>query len=153
MSTAEMESTAPQASRWEDSIDVFFSPAELYRRRAHDRVAPALLTLIALGVIAYYVLLPANGIIMRAATPAEVAANPQAQGFMRMMLYFGGSTVGITHFVSVVIAAVLLWVVGRTVELKPSFRQGMIIATYAGFIYLLFRETTSSPESFGKLPR
>lgn len=137
MSSAEADTPAKPASRWEDYVDVYFSPAELYARRAHDRATPALITLLVLAVIAFYALLPANGIVMRASMPPEAAGNAQAERFMTMMSYFGGIVVAITHLVTVVWAAILLWLVARGVELRPDFRQAMVIATYAGFIYLL----------------
>ena len=137
MSGLEVETGAKPASRWEDYVDVYFAPAELYARRKDDRPGPALITLVVLGAIAYYVLFPANTMIMRASIPAEAAGNPGVEGFMTTMSYFGGIMVAITHFVSVLWAAVLLWLIARGVELRPDFRQAMIITTYAGFIYLL----------------
>ncbi|HSJ14304.1 MAG TPA: YIP1 family protein [Longimicrobiales bacterium] len=136
MSSFDAETPAPPASRWEDYIDVYFSPSELFARRAHDRALPALVTLIALGAIAYYVLFPANGIIMRASMPPE-AAVPEAQRFITVMAYLGGIMVAITHLVAVLWAALLLWGIAHGVELRPSFRQALLIAAYAGFIYLL----------------
>lgn len=137
MSSFDAETAAPPASRWEDYIDVFFSPSELFARRAHDRAMPALVTLMVLSVIAYYVLFPANGIIMRASMPPEAAAAPEAQRFMTVMAYLGGIMVAITHLVAVLWAALLLWGVAHGVELRPTFRQALLIAAYAGFIYLL----------------
>lgn len=133
----EAATEAKPAARWEDYIDVYFSPAELFARRAHDRAAPALLTLILLAVIAYYVLFPANGIVMRASMPPEAAATPGADRMMTIMSYLGGIMVALTHVVAVLWAAILLWIIARGVELRPEFRQAFLIATYAGFIYLL----------------
>lgn len=137
MSSVEADSSAKPVSRWEDYVDVFFSPAELYARRGHDRVAPAMLTLLALAVIAYYALMPANQLVMRAAMPPEAAAAPGAERMISIMTYLGGITVAITHFVMIAFGAAVLWLVARGVELRPAFRQTMVIATYAGFIAVL----------------
>jgi hypothetical protein len=135
---ADPDAAAPeQASRWEDYIDVFFSPAELYQRRAADRIAPPLLTLLALALLFYFVLLPANLMVMR----ASVADNPQAvqalEQFGTLMQIIGSVAVPITYLVVLVIAAAVLWLVGRFADIRIDFSRAMLITTYAGFVYLL----------------
>jgi hypothetical protein len=134
--------TTPSApgktSRWEDYIDVFFSPAELFRRRAGDRVGPPLTTLLVLGVLAYIAALPVAGMMMRAAT----AANPEAAEFMAggmgtVFALIGGLVVPITYLLVIVSAAALLWLAGRLVDVRADFSRTMLIATYAAFVYLL----------------
>jgi hypothetical protein len=137
-----VEPAPTQASRWEDYIDVFFSPVELFRRRAADRVAPPLITLLILGVLAYLAMLPANAMMMRAA----MADNPEvadAMGQLGLVIQLVGAVVvPITYAVVVAIAALLLFIVGRFVELRTEFSRTMLIATYAGFIYLLSQIAT-----------
>jgi hypothetical protein len=130
--------TQPQAaSRWEDYIDVFFSPAELYRRRAHDRVAPPLLTLLLLGLVFYFVMLPANRMIMFASLPDDPNAAAAVEQMGTILQLVGGIFVPITYVVVLGVAAFLLWLVGRFAEMRTVFNRTMLIATYAGFVYLL----------------
>lgn len=133
----EPEAAPPTTSRWEDYVDVFFSPSELYRRRAEDRVKVPLLTLMALGFLFYFVMLPANRLIMLASIPEDPQA---AEAVARMGTIFqviGGIFVPITYLVVAAIAALLLWLAARLVDLKPAYSRTMLIATYAAFVYLL----------------
>jgi hypothetical protein len=136
------EVTEPDAapattSRWEDYVDVFFSPAELFQRRAEDRVKVPLLTLMALGFLFYFVMLPANRMIMLASIPDDPQA---AEAVARMGTVFqiiGGIAVPFTYLAVAAIAALLLWLGARLVDLKPAYSRTMLIATYAAFVYLL----------------
>jgi hypothetical protein len=134
--TAEAAPTE-RTSRWEDYIDVFFSPAELYRRRAQDRVGPPLVTLLLLAVFFYFVMLPANRIIMQ----ASIAANPEAaQALERMgtlLQILGSIFVPMTYLLVIASAAAVLLIVGRVLEIRTEFSRTMLIATYAAFTYLL----------------
>jgi hypothetical protein len=134
--TAEAEQ-AERTSRWEDYIDVFVSPAELYRRRAQDRVGPPLVTLLLLGVFFYFVMLPANRIIMQ----ASIVANPEAaQALERMgtlLQILGSIFVPVTYLFVIASAAAVLLIVGRVLEIPTEFSRTMLVATYAAFTYLL----------------
>ncbi|HEX6307362.1 MAG TPA: YIP1 family protein [Longimicrobiales bacterium] len=126
------------ASRWEDYIDVFFSPFELFRRRAQDRVGPPLLTLLGLAMLFYLVLLPANTMVVRSSIPAE--QQPQiTDNMLRIMTYAGVLTIPVYFAVSVAAAAFLLWLGGRVADLRTDFSRTMLIATYAAFVLLLLQ--------------
>lgn len=133
----EPDAPAEKASRWEDYIDVYFSPVELFRRRAHDRLGPPLITLLLLSVVFYLIMLPANSMVMR----ATVADNPQAAEAMeRLGTIFqlaGSFFVPITYLFVIGLSALLLMGIGRVMELRTTFSRTMLIATYAGFVYLL----------------
>lgn len=137
VTTTQAAEQQEKTSRWEDYIDVFMSPVELFRRRAADRVAPPLITLMLLAMVFYYVMLPANSTIMRAA----LAENPEAAAAMdqwvNLFQIIGGITVPITYLVMIGFAAFVLWLVGRFAELRTDFSRTMLIATYAGFVLLL----------------
>jgi hypothetical protein len=128
---------APEtASRWEDYIDVYFSPFELFRRRAHDKVAPPLLTLLALGVLFYVALIPANRIVVRSSVPAEAQAQ-MSEGMLNVMAWAGVIGVPIMYTIMIAIAALLLWIGARIADIRADFSRTMLIATYAGFVMLL----------------
>ncbi len=125
-----------QKSRWEDYLDVFFAPTDLFRRRGHDKLAPPLITLLLLATAFYYILLPAQGIVMRASMkPEQLAQMPE--GMLKLMPILGGISIPIVYLISTAVAAALLWLLARLVDVKPEFREMMIVATYASFIGLL----------------
>ncbi|HEX2166794.1 MAG TPA: YIP1 family protein [Longimicrobiales bacterium] len=125
-----------KASRWEDYIDVFFSPFELFRRRAHDKVAPPLLTLLALGIVFYLVMIPANRIVVRGSIPPEQQAQ-MSEGMINIMSYAGVIGVPLMYLFMTLIAAALLWVGARIIDIRADFSRTMLIATYAAFVLLL----------------
>ena len=126
------------ASRWEDYIDVFFSPTELFRRRANDRVLPPLMTLLLLSLVFYFVLLPANMMILR----SSLAQNPQAAEMMSgragtFMAIAGSIGQPIVYLIMTAFTAFLIWLVGRFADVRTEFSRAMLIATYGGFIFML----------------
>lgn len=126
-----------RTSRWEDYIDVFISPSELFARRAYDRVLPPLLTLLGLAVLFYFVLMPANAMLMRASIADNTDALEAMSRFGLVMQLLGGIMVPITYLVIIVFGAALLWLVGRFVDIRTDFSRTMLIATYAAFVYLI----------------
>jgi hypothetical protein len=126
-----------QAARWEDYVDVFFSPAELFHRRARDSVLPPLLTLLALAVAFYLLLLPANAMITRAAMASNRNAGEISPNAMRLLQVAGAVIVPISYALFIAFTAALLWLVGRFAEIRTDFSRTMLIATYGGFILLL----------------
>jgi hypothetical protein len=134
--TTQAEPEQQTASRWEDYIDVYFSPFELFRRRAHDKVAPPLFTLLALGILFYLVMIPANRIVVRSTIPPEQQAQ-MSEGMINMMSYFGIIGVPIMYLFMTTIAAALLWIGARMADIRADFSRTMLIATYASFVLLL----------------
>lgn len=124
-------------SRWEDYVDVFLSPAELFQRRAADRVAPPLITLLALSVAFYFILLPANGMAMRASVGESAEAAEMMERFGTLFQMLGSIFVPITYLIMLAVVAALLLVVGRFAEIRTAWSRTFLIATYGGFIYLL----------------
>jgi hypothetical protein len=134
----EAEPAPEQTSRWEDYVDVFFSPAELFRRRAHDRVMPPLVTLLLLAIAFYFILLPANTMIMRASmAEAGPEGAEMVERFASMLQIVGGIFVPIMYMIMLTITAALLLVGGRIAEIRTDFNRMLLVATYAGFVYLV----------------
>jgi hypothetical protein len=125
-----------KASRWEDYIDVFFSPAELFRRRARDGAGVPFLTLLALGLVFYFLLLPANTIIVRTSIPPDAQAQLSERA-LNFMTYAGAIMIPIVYAIMILTAAALLWVGGRVADLRTEFSRTLLIATYAAFVLLL----------------
>jgi hypothetical protein len=125
------------AARWEDYIDVLFSPVALFQRRANDRLLPPMLTLgIATAVVAL-LMIPVNS----RAISASTAGNPQAAEFMEqygLLFNILGALFAPAFIIVLVLwAAVLLWGATSALSIDVSFRQTVLIATYAGFLYLV----------------
>jgi hypothetical protein len=136
--TPEAPAPAEKSSRWEDLIDIFIAPADLFRRRAADRVGPPLLMLLAASFVLYLVLMPANRLIIQA---SQQAANPQAAAFMEQygMLFqlIGAITVPITMLVMVAFGALLVWLFAKLVGTQLELGRALLISTYAGFVLVL----------------
>lgn len=137
----EAQPAPKQASRWEDYIDVFFSPAELFRRRAADRVGPPLITLLVACLLLYLIMIPANTMIVRASIPPEQQAQMGQTG-LKIATYFGGVATIIYFLASTAAAAFVMWLVGRVADLRTEFSRTMLIATYAAFVVLLMQIVT-----------
>jgi hypothetical protein len=133
-------SEAPEgerASRWEDYVDIYLSPAEVFRRRANDAAGPPLATLLVLSTVLYLVLIPAN----RAIIAASAQADPNTAAFMEdwgtILQIVGVVAVPITMIVMVAFAAMLLWLAARLfgVPLEPG--RAFLISVFAGFVLLV----------------
>jgi hypothetical protein len=138
MSTTEAEAIdAPveQKSRFEDCIDVFFSPSELFERRKNDKFGPPLIILLVLAVAFYYILLPAAGMILRTAMPPEQLA--KMGGMMKVMSIVGGITVPIQYLIMIAITALIFFGLARLVDAQPTYSEMMLVATYGGYIFLI----------------
>ena len=140
MSTFESDALDPaapvtQKARWEDCIDVFFAPRELFERRRHDKFGTPFIILLVLATAFYFILLPAQSMIIRAAMPPEALAK---MGKMAgMMSIFGGITTPIMYAIMIAITALILWLLGKFVDGETTFPEMMLVATYAGYVFLL----------------
>ena len=130
------EPAAPQADRWEDYIDVFISPAELFRRRARGSLTHPMVTIALLSMVIYFVMLPLNSAMFEANTQS-----PDAQEFMEqwggLFRLAGGLLVPVTVLLGIAFASAMLWIGTRLASIEVDFRDTLLIATYAAFIYLL----------------
>lgn len=133
--------TAPSstASWWEDPVDVFFSPTELFERRRNAPIMPPLLMLLAASVIIYFIMMPVNEAVMRAAMAD--AANPEAAAAMErfgsMFRIIGAIFVPVGVSVGLAWNALLLFGFGRLFDLPTTYGRAFLIAIYAGWIFVL----------------
>jgi hypothetical protein len=140
ISTHIEESGEPEqqtTARWEDYVDVLFSPASLFRRRAHDRVLPPTLTLAGASIVVALLLIPVSSRAFRSGS----AGNPQAAEFMEqygtIFALVGAVFSPIFILLLVLWGAVLVWAMSRLMSIEISFRQSFLIGVYAGFVLLL----------------
>lgn len=136
----EVDPSPAKAGLWEDFVDIFYAPSSVYARRSEGKFGLALLFLVIVGAVLFFVTKNATQPIMDAEFTRQTAAalrkNPNmtaeqmasGRGFFEMFapLFFA---IGLT--VSVLGAGLVLWVVGKLFDAKESVAAAMMIATYA----------------------
>jgi hypothetical protein len=141
--TIETEPTmapAEKASRWEDFIDIIFSPGQVFERRAEEGWFKPFLILCAISVVLYYVLLPINGPMIEAAmvenAPPEVDRAQIQQG-ATMMKYGMGIIAPVMYLLMVAGTALAIKLVSSLIDNGATWRQCFVITTHAHFIMIL----------------
>ncbi len=129
---------APEkASRWEDFIDVIFSPGELYERRADEGWFKPFLILAVINVILYYALLPITGPMIEAAIQQNSPPNAtpaQIEQGAKMMKYGMGIIAPVMYLIMIAGTALAIKLVSSLLEPGATWRQSFVITTYAHFI-------------------
>jgi len=142
MTDAAASPTPSNAGLWEDFIDIFMQPSQVFERRREGKFGLALLALVVLSGILFFAL--RNGIApimdaeMAKAAAAMAAKNPnitpdQIAAQQGMMEKF--AVVGYVLFmpIGIVITAVLLWLASKAISASVAFAAAMMIATYSQF--------------------
>ena len=132
------DSTAPcsAGSRWEDLLDVFIAPVELFRRRSDGKFGFGLLMLVVLSAVVFFGTKSAMQPIWDAEFQRAMAANPNVTPEqMETGRKFASGLAPVFVLVGLPIGVLLLglgiWLVARAVGGKPSYAQGATIATFA----------------------
>ncbi len=137
--TTQSETQPRRAARWEDLVDVFLSPGQLFARRAEESWLTPFIILVVISIVLYYVFLPANTAVMESAMRAQLPAGAQApsSGAMHTFQMLGGLFVPIGIGVSVVFTGLLIWGFSRLAGITLRFGQGVLIAVYAAYVGIL----------------
>jgi hypothetical protein len=129
-----------QAGKFEDFVDIFFSPAKVFARRATASPALPFIIVSALLIVLYYVNRNAMASIMDAEITRQIEAatkaNPNATADQ---LAAGKATAlkfaafGAVVFIPIVILvlAFVVWIVGRILGGKPSYGTALLITSFA----------------------
>jgi len=133
--------TTPQsASFWEDLIDIFFSPAAVFRRNEKKSVWPPLLFVsLAIGVIFFATfnqLEPIFDAEFTRGMAKAAATNPQItpevvtkmKGVSEMVTRYGLSVI---MFVTVLVVGIVSWIVGKLVGSAQSLHAALVVAAWA----------------------
>lgn len=141
MTTDTAVEAAPQkASRWEDFIDIVFSPSEVFARRGNEAWLTAFIVLSVINVALYYLLLPVTGPTIEAAmvenAPPNVTAAQMAQG-AKMMKIGMGIIAPVMYLVMILGTGLALKLVAALFDGKPTWRQSFAITTHAHFITVI----------------
>jgi hypothetical protein len=148
MSTeTEVPVAAPEKSaRWEDFVDVYLSPAELYARRRDESWTVPFLLFCAVSIVLYYAFLPVGGLVWEAAMVENAPPNADADQIRQsaqFMKYLGGVFVPIGYGFMIAIMAVGLKLASAVLEPGARWRQAFTIATYAAYVGLIQQVLTT----------
>ena len=132
----------PAASLWEDFIDVFISPAELFRRRRDGRFGHAILALVLVTAVIFFTTREAMEPIFEAEFQRGMAAQP---GFtpeqVEAARTWGRNLAPVMVLVGLPIACLLLglvvWAVARFFGTGMGYQRGAAIASFAMFPRLI----------------
>jgi hypothetical protein len=140
MTDAAATPQTPNAGIWEDFIDIFHQPSQVFDRRRNGQFGLALLLLVVFFAVLYIALNNGLAPITDAEISKQMAAmaekNPgmasgdmsSARGAMEKFAMFGAI---IFIPVGVFLGAVLLWIVARFIDAKIAFAASMMIITYS----------------------
>jgi len=142
MTEATASPTPAKSGIWEDFIDIFYQPSQVFDRRRDGKFGLALLALVILSGVLFLALKNGLAPIMDAemakAAAAMAAKNPQITpdqiaAQQAMMEKF--AVIGYVLFmpIGIVIAAVLVWLISKFVGASLAFAASMMIATYSQF--------------------
>jgi hypothetical protein len=132
--------TAPTSSLWEDFVDIFYAPSQVFARRREGRFGLALLVLTVLAAVLFFAFRSAyepvfdaqfeQGIRAQAAGGQVLTADQIATGRR-----FAGVLTSVAGVIGtpiiVFVFALLIWIAGKFFGSKASFGQAAMVSTYA----------------------
>ncbi|HEY2375319.1 MAG TPA: Yip1 family protein [Gemmatimonadaceae bacterium] len=139
MSEPNVAAAAPPASLWEDFVDIFFSPASVFRRRERGSwLIPLLIVTVAIGIIA----IASRGVLQpvmdaefeRAAD--QLRKNPQiteemierTRGFSNFAATWGPI---ILTPIAAIIVGFMTWLVAKLVDSRQTLNAALVVAAYS----------------------
>jgi Yip1-like protein len=133
-------SAPPQPSFWEDLIDIYFQPADVFRRRQNSSVWPPLLFVaIAIGVIffiTFNTLQPIFDAEFARATAKTMANNPRLTPEMvdkmrGVNVSIGRYAIGVVMLLTMVVVGSVTWLVGKVVGSAQTYHAALVVAAWA----------------------
>ena len=142
--TIEQQQEPQQAALWEDFVDIFFSPGELFRRRANAGFWLPFFVLSAICVVLYYAFPTVSRAFAEAQIAASLAKNPERAAAMQARggdpaagWKFFGAFVPIGMFVAILIMALATWLASKIASVPLRFKQAMTLNTWIAFIFVV----------------
>ena len=144
--TSAPPASAKPASLWEDFIDIFVSPSDVFERRRASGFFVPLLVFVALTLIITIIGRSAMEPIFDSEFTRGMAAaarkNPQItadqlEGPRALMTKLAPVMVGLGALIMPMVVGVLLWLVGKMVDAKENIGAACMVATYAFFPRIL----------------
>ena len=133
---------AKPASVWEDFIDIFYAPSDVYERRAHSSFFLPLVVVTLLTGILFVVNSGVLAPIMDAEMSRSFAAmakkgvtlnQNQIDSARHMSETIGKVAAFVFMPVGIFFTGLFLWIVGKFVDSKATLGQGLMVAAYAFF--------------------
>jgi hypothetical protein len=131
---------ASQASLWEDFIDIFTSPSQVFKRREGSGFGLQLLVV----TVIFAILILGTKSLMQPVFDAEMArqsapvlkAHPQVtaeqlKGQMAIGEKMAPYIIIVSIPISVILTGLVLWMVGKIFESKQTAQTAIMVATYA----------------------
>lgn len=134
---------AQTASRWEDFVDIFFSPGELFRRRANDSWIVPLIATAVLSVVVYFAFPSVQRAFADAQIAQMVAKRPELAERMQnrpqgpAQNIIGGIVMPIAMTIGIVLAAFITWAVARFMSISLTWRKALMINAWIAIIGVL----------------
>jgi hypothetical protein len=138
--TASTATPTTQSSFWEDVIDIFFQPSQVFRRREHRSVWPPMLFVaLSIGIIffaTFNTLQPMMDAEFQRNAASMMQKNPQiTQEQLDKMRSVGEATtrygIGVVMLVTMFVVGVLTWVLGKIVGSKQTFHAALVVAAWS----------------------
>ena len=144
--TAAPRPAATGTTRWDDYLEIFYKPSEVFRRREGTNPLLPLLVLFAGTIVLYFATRSAMQPIMDAEfarSAAQMARqNPQitpeqmAQG-RGMMESFAGVMIAVSTFIIPLLLGVVLWLVAKGAGSVATLGSAIMVAVFSYFPRLL----------------
>jgi hypothetical protein len=138
--SASVDPSAQPASLWEDFVDIFYAPSEVFARRRNGKFGLPLLFLTIAGVVLYFLTKNAMQPVMDAEFSFRSAemlrANPQmtseqlASG-RQVFETFGPVIIAVMFPITVLLTGTVLWAIGKLFDAKEPLTAAFMIATYS----------------------
>ena len=135
--------TAPKpASVWEDFVDIFISPSQVFARRQNGGFFVPLLVLTIVLVALYFgtksLFQPVMDAEFARQTAAAMKANPQVTAAQMEKFRGYADTFGFLGYlfgipIRVMLVGIILWAAGKLVESKQTVSAAMVVSSYAFF--------------------
>ena len=132
--------TAKPAERWEDFMDIFYAPSEVFARREHSGFGlPLLVATVLMGVIAMVnmgVMQPIMDAEFTRTAAAAMKKDPrvtaeQMQQFRTIAEKFVPVVAAVGTPIAIFCIGLSLWLAGKLVDAKQSFGAAMMVTSYA----------------------
>ena len=139
--TEQPQQQQEKASLWEDFVDIFFSPGELFQRRANAGFGLAFLVLAVVSLVLYYAFPTVNKAVAEAQIAAALSKNPERAAAMQARggdpaatWWLGGIFVPIAMFVFIAVMALVTWLAAKIASVALSFKQSMTLNVWTGYV-------------------
>ena len=138
--TTPAASTAKSAGVWEDFVDIFYAPSDVFERRREGRFRLGLVILTVLSVAIFFATKGGMQAVMDAEfqrkAAEQMAKNPQLtpetlEKGRAIGEKLGWLIVLVVTPLLVFLTGLLLWIGGKLVDAKESLSAAVMVATYA----------------------